>query len=176
MQKAQKLPLGIRRATPDDAKDISLLHAAVQALHSAAYPQLFKPPSAEAFPPPQVEELMADLDHFFFVAEEKGESVGYLYAEIRDRPETPLKYAEEQIHIHQLAVKPACQRRGHGARLVLAAKTLMQQFDISTVTLSTWAFNHDAQVFYKQMGFTPMYHYLWIREVDPDSAQQQPNP
>ncbi len=114
---------------------------------------------------------MADLDQIFFVAEEDDEIVGYIYIEIRDRAETPLMYAQEQIHIQQLVVNPAHRGRGHGARLVAAAKMLMQEFDISTVTLATWAFNCDAQAFFERVGFAPMYHYLWSREIKGHSAQ-----
>ena len=168
--KAGRLPNGIRRAMADDAAEISRLCVHVHKLHSAAYPDLFKPASVDAFPSSTVEELMADLDHIFFVAEEDGEAVGYIYIEIRDRAETSQMYARGQIHIHQLAIKPAYRRRGHGARLMLAAKMLMQEFDISTVTLATWAFNHGAQAFYERLGFAPMYQYLWIRAAESDTV------
>ncbi len=164
MMKVETLPSGIRRATADDAVDIRPLYTMVHELHNSAYPHLFRPLHDELFSPAKIQELIADPDHVFFLAEEGEEIAGYLYMEIRRRPETPHMHAREEIHIHHLSVKPAYRRRGHATRLMVAAKGLMQTLNIPTLTLVTWAFTHDAQAFFEQCGFAPMYHQMWMRE------------
>jgi len=154
----------VRRATAADAAAISALLADVHELHVAAHPHIFKSYSFETFPPATVQTLMADTKHIFLLAEEAEAAVGYLYAELSHRAETPFTYGYDEIYVHQIAVKPQFQRRGHGERLIAAAKSLMRTHGIPMLTLNTWAFNAHAQAFFMKQGFEPMMHRLWMRD------------
>ena len=152
----------IRRATEQDAQTISLLNADVHQLHAAALPQWFKQPSSETFPEAKVQALLAEPKNFFFIASEAGEAVGYLFAEVVERPEDSMRQRRDWVYIHQISVKPAYQQHGHGERLIAAAKALAQERGIPTVALDVWAFNDKAHTFFERQGFSVFNYRMWM--------------
>ena len=89
------MAIAVRRATAADADLVSVLNADVQAIHAAAFPQRFKSPGPETFPPPAAATLIARSGNLVFIAEADGEPVGYAYAEVIRRPETAFHHAHD---------------------------------------------------------------------------------
>ena len=158
--------MNVRRAMVEDAAQISALLEDVHQLHVDAHPEIFKPVSPEVFPPETVAALMTDPNVFFFLAEESEEVVGYLQAELRQRPESPFRYEQNEIHVHHISVKPTHKHRGHGERLMDAAKELMHIHNADTLTLNVWAFNHNAQAFFRAQGLEPLQMGMRLRTVE----------
>ncbi len=151
----------VREATVADAALISMLNADVQKRHADALPHIFKQPSADTFPPATIVELIADPRHRFFLAMIDEEAVGYVWAEIRHRPEDGALFARNTIMVHHISVKPMHQHNGHGERLLAAVKGLAQEAGIATIQLDTWSFNAEAQRFFKRQGFSIFNYRLW---------------
>ncbi len=152
----------IRRAAHQDAHTLSELNQDVQKLHADAHPQLFKPVSSNPFPPSFFEELLAKPEHVFFIAEEGGNPIGYIYVEIRHSPETSYRFAMESIHIHHISIRPAYRRKGYGDELMEAAMSLAREKNIQLVTLDVWSFNTRAQAFFARQGFTVYNQRMWV--------------
>ncbi|MFN8495911.1 MAG: N-acetyltransferase [Caldilineaceae bacterium] len=152
----------IRRATEQDAKTIAFLNADVHQLHADALPHWFKQPSNETFPEAKVQALLAKPENFFFIASEADQAVGYLFAEVVERPEDGMRHARDWVYIHQISIKPAYQQHGHGERLIAAAKALAQERGIPTVALDVWAFNDKARSFFERQGFTVFNYRMWM--------------
>jgi ribosomal protein S18 acetylase RimI-like enzyme len=155
----------IRPATLDDAALISALNDDVQRLHHERYPDLFKSPSPETFPAEHVAGLLADPNTILLIALEGDAPVGYLYAEIRRRPESALRYAMEVVYINHISVKPEAQGRGHGKQLIEAACAIARQEGIQRAALDVWAFNTAAHHAFEQYGFADFNHVMW-KELD----------
>jgi ribosomal protein S18 acetylase RimI-like enzyme len=153
----------IRRANDSDAATISSLNADVQALHAAALPWRFKPPGAETFPPAAAAALLANPDNLVFVAEVESVPVGYAYAEIMRRAETPFCYAYEMVYLHHISVRPAHRGRGIGETLLAAVRSAAAARDISLLTLDVWSFNKAARGFFRRCGFAPYNERPWPR-------------
>ncbi len=154
--------MNIRRATHQDANTLSDLNTDVQKLHADAYPRLFKPVSSNPFPPSFFEELLAQPEHVFFIAEEDGIPIGYIYMEIRHSPETSYRFALETIHIHHISVRPGRRRKGYGEELMEAAISLAREKNIQLITLDVWSFNTGAQAFFARQGFTVYNQRMWL--------------
>ncbi|WP_040485064.1 GNAT family N-acetyltransferase [Lutibaculum baratangense] len=79
-----------------------------------------------------------------FVAEEELRGrVGFLNGEL----------APDGLHIWQLAVHPACQRRGIGRRLIEAAETLAASRGANALTLTTFRDVPWNEPYYRRLGF-----------------------
>ncbi len=157
-----KAAVTVRRATAQDAQEISQLHAALQAVHAAAHPDFFKPATMDAFPPAMVREHLTQPGVVIFLAEIDGAVVGYLYADANPAQETSMTYRLERVWIHHIAVAPAQQRRGVGAALIEAAKRHARALGIPRLALSVWAFNRPALDFFLHQGFEAYNHRLWL--------------
>ena len=143
----------VRRATPADAELIQELNRDVQQLHADAYPHLFKQPGPDTCSPASVMALMANPDvYYYVVSTAAGDPVGYIYAQIVHRAETPLRYALDLVYIHQIAVKPAYRRQGYARRLLAEVRRLAREHGISRIELDFWSFNAGARALYASEG------------------------
>jgi GNAT superfamily N-acetyltransferase len=157
------MTLVVRCATSADADLISALNADVQALHAAALPWWFKPVGPESFPPQAAAAVIASPANIVFIAEVDTVPVGYAYAEVVSRPETPWRYAYEMVYVHHIGVRSEHRRQGVGAALLDAVRTAAESRGITLVALDTWTFNEDARAFFRRQGFAPYNERLWNR-------------
>jgi ribosomal protein S18 acetylase RimI-like enzyme len=151
----------VRKAVEEDADKLAALNADVQAIHAAALPWLFKPPGPDTLPPAAVADLLEGLENFIFIAEVDGIAVGYAYAEIVRRPETPFHYARDMVYLHHISVRPEHRRRGVGSALVGAVRAAASDIGISVMALDVWTFNDEARAFFRRHGFATFNERLW---------------
>lgn len=157
------MTLRVRRASVDDAALISSLNADVQALHAAGFPERFKPPNAETFPPTEVAGLLSEPETLAFIAEIDSAAAGYAYAEMMSQPESSLRHAYQMVHVHHIGVRPEFRRRGVGAALLAAVRAAANDAGITLLTLDVWTFNSDARAFFARNGFSAYIERLWYR-------------
>ena len=150
----------VRKATEADAGSISSLNADVQAVHASAVPW-FKPAGSDTFPPDAVTALLDEPNNLMFIADVESSAVGYLYAEIIDRPETSFNYAYQMIYIHHISVRPMHRRQGVGRALLEAVQAAASERDIRMISLDVWTFNDAARAFFSRSGFTARSERLW---------------
>ena len=153
----------VRRAGEADADVLSLLNDDVQRLHASTLPDLFKPLAPETFPATEARTLLANPSNLVFIAEVDSNAAGYAYAEVVHRPESSLRYAWREVHLHHISVRPPYRRRGVASALLHSVRAAAAEIGISLVTLQVWAFNEDAQAFFRRQGFTPYMARLWNR-------------
>jgi GNAT superfamily N-acetyltransferase len=157
------MAMAIRQANAADAPIVSALNADVQAVHAAALPWRFKPPSAQTFPPAVAAALLAEPGNLLFIAEVDLAPVGYAYAEIVRRPETSSQYAYEMVYLHHVSVRPGYRRHGVGRGLVDKVRSAANDRGIGLLALDVWTFNEEARAFFARCGFTSYNERLWSR-------------
>jgi ribosomal protein S18 acetylase RimI-like enzyme len=151
----------IRKALEQDAATLRALNADVQALHAGAMPWLFKPPGPDSFSTAAVQDLLAEPDNLFFIAEVDGTAAGYAYAQIMELPETPFIYAHNRIYLHHISVKPDYRRHGVGSALIGAVREAAAETGIKLIALDVWTFNEEARAFFRRHGFAAYNERLW---------------
>jgi ribosomal protein S18 acetylase RimI-like enzyme len=148
--------VAVRPATMDDAEIIARQTSAVQQLHTDALPDIFKPPSAELFPPAKLTTLIRDPSAIVAVAEADGRIVGHIYGAVVNRPENAFNRPGSHVYIHQIGVDAECRRQGVGTALVEFVLHRARAMGVTAVHVDHWAFNRRAAGFFEACGFEPM--------------------
>jgi GNAT superfamily N-acetyltransferase len=144
----------IRTADIGDGKVLAKLNAFVQELHLQHRPDHFKEtsvPHLEAW----YESLLRKPATRAWIAEVKGEPVGYVLALCRDLPENPFTRARAWLEVDQLAVDPHYRRQGVGRALVSEAIAYAQETGLVSIEASSWSFNQEAHKLFGHLGFVP---------------------
>jgi ribosomal protein S18 acetylase RimI-like enzyme len=145
----------IRRATPDDVDALTALRPWVHDKHARAHPDNFKatqPGAARR----EAEAWLGQPNVHVLIATRDGEPVGYLRAEVYDRPERELMHARRILYLDQIAVKESARGEGHGKALIAAGVALARELGIDFVELDVYAFNAEARAFFLSQGFAPL--------------------
>lgn len=146
----------VRLATLDDAKVIKRQTASVQQLHNEALPYIFKPPSADLFPPPKLAALIEDPNCIVAVAEIGGKVVGHIYGAVVNRVENEFSPGEFYLYIYQIGVDDDARRRGAGTALVTFIQDRARTLGLTALQVDHWAFNTRARDFFMACGFSPI--------------------
>jgi ribosomal protein S18 acetylase RimI-like enzyme len=152
----------IRPAGPGDYQAVAALNREVQRFHADHYPDLFKPPSEATLPQAAYESWLAAPDGFLVVAVESDGVVGYAWARVIRRDETPYRMAHRVVYVDQICVAGAARGRRHGRRLMAAIREHAASQAIRRIELDTWAANLDARGFFEAEGF----HEFNVRLAD----------
>lgn len=153
----------IRKATLEDAALLSALNVDVQRLHADALPHIFKQPGSDDFALQFMRQLLADeSNNIFFIAEQDGEAVGYVFVRLIEKPDNPFMFAWKRLLIDQISVRPAYQGHGIGKLLIHAVRTLAQEQGIDVIALESWQFNQAAQAFFHSQGFVNFNVRMWL--------------
>lgn len=147
--------MNIRRAEVGDAELLARLLRHVHDLHVDARPDFFKP---YALTPELIADFhgrLCDEATYCLIGEVDGAAVGYILAQVVERPENTYTYARRWLMIDQMSVNPDARSKGYGETLMQAMFELAQSLDIEYVLLGVWAFNERAIAFYERQGFTP---------------------
>ena len=105
--------------------------------------------------------MVEDEDNYCYVAYIDTIPVGYLWAQIKERPENPFKYSQTLIYVHHIAVHENYRRHHVGKILMNKVEDLAQTHGIASIALDVWAFNTTAQKFFENMGFSVYNLNLW---------------
>lgn len=152
------IKIEIRDACANDAEALCALNEDVQALHAAAVPWLFKTHGlgVEAF-----KKILENSNSFLLVATAGSELVGYLYAEHRKYPETPLTYAYQILHVHHISVRDAFRKSGVGKALMNRLHEVGDAAGVNRISADVWSFNDNARKFFKTSGLSAYIERLW---------------
>ena len=165
------MPVLIRKATSDDFEVVARLNRQVQAQHAEAYPGLFRPASPDTLMRSAFDELLTAPEMTTLVADEGGVVVGYLTAEAVERPDTPYRFGQHVLCLHQICVDRSARRKGRGRALLAAALDLADGLGITRVELDTWASNTDARSFFESVGFRAHNVGFWLDRGGHDPAR-----
>lgn len=154
----------IRRATYSDAEILSRLNLDVQRLHARALPHLFKTPHSADFALQFMQDQLADPNNIFYIAQQDGEDIGYVFARLIERTENAFMYGWKYLYIDQISVKASHRGIGCGRQLMETVFQLAKQEGIRRIALETWSFNQDAQAFFTKLGFEAINFHMWQEE------------
>jgi ribosomal protein S18 acetylase RimI-like enzyme len=144
----------IELATSEDRDTFIELNRAVQDLHAAAHPEIFKPSSEVVLPSSWFADLVEQNTVWVWLArDEHGRGVGYLYAEHKERPESVFQRAMHVLYIHHIAVRPDARGRGIGTALMQHARVVANKRGIRRIELDVWSFNLHARRLFAALGF-----------------------
>lgn len=87
----------------------------------------------------------------FFIAEERGEIIGYSGAEIQTNPAS-FKF-KKRGHLFNLYVRPKYQGKGIGKRLIKKTLRWFKEKKISDLMIMVYSHNKKAHQIYKKLGF-----------------------
>ena len=112
----------VKQAIANDAEVISALNSEVQQLHADLFPELFKPPSAETFPPALVRQLLADPTTYIFIGYLDAQPVGYIYSQIITR-------FRADMRLEDLFICPVAHLRHHRSQISSGSRTASVRSD-----------------------------------------------
>ena len=144
----------IRAATLGDEQRSAVLNGFVQSLHTAYRPDHFKA-STLAEVANWFRAFLQNASARTWIAEEEGTAVGYILAIVQERPESSLCHAWRWCEIDQIAVDPSLRRKAIASALMRKAVLSAAADGIVEVELCTCAFNEQAQVTFRRLGFVP---------------------
>jgi GNAT superfamily N-acetyltransferase len=162
--------LSIRRARADGA-DLDTLVALFDQLHALQVAwRLFEPR------PDLVEEvrsryraLVDDPDALVLIAETGGRPVGMAIGTIG----APSSVSDEPaLTVANLVVDPGHRGRGVGRALVAELAQLADRRGVATLSIRTFAANHDAYEFWAGLGFLPLWVQMVRKSPDPSGGSQ----
>ncbi len=156
------MSLHIRRATAADADALSAIAIAT---YTETFGDSYPPDDLHAFlqahysPAPQRREL-EDPHSAVWLLEEDGRAVGYLAAGPNGLPHADARPGD--IELKRLYVLARHQSGGHGARLMDAFLTWLDQPARRTLWVGVWSENHGAQRFYARYGCVRVGRYNFV--------------
>ncbi|MTH54915.1 GNAT family N-acetyltransferase [Bacillus mangrovi] len=132
---------------------ISKLNRYVHELHTALYPEYFKPYHFEEIQ--SFFQKIINRENYLFLLIQDGEQpAGYLWAEWRQYPENAFKKAYQSLYIHQISIASEYQNKGCGTLMLEEAEQLAKAGNCSKIELDYWAGNENAKRFYEKNGFS----------------------
>ena len=155
--------IAVRLATLDGAEVIERHTSSVQEMHNEAMPSIFKPPSADLFPPQKLSALIHDPNCVVAVAEMGGKIVGHIYGAVVNRVENEFNRGDSYLYICQIGVEDDARRQGPGTALTSFTRDWARALDMTALQVDHWAFNARARHFFEACGFSPM--KIMMRQV-----------
>ncbi len=152
----------IRQATHEDAHLLAELSTYVQQVHVEVRPSTFRPAEVTEGLIKFYADLLPQPDCYFFIVEDEGTAVGYVFVKHMDRPANPFTHADTFLHIDQISVNLDARGKGYGKALMQTIYNLAAQHGIQRITLDVWHFNTIAIEFYHNLGFTPFMQRMEI--------------
>jgi diamine N-acetyltransferase len=161
MQDADRKVVRIERASPSDARTLARLSRRVHGLHVAHAPGFFLQPTESEMEAAFVERL-GEPRATALVAYDGTVPIGYVLALVQERPASALVPARRWLYVDQISVEPQWARRGVGCQLMKRVVDLAREAGLGEVVADVWAFNTEAQAFFKARGFQPQMERLWM--------------
>ncbi|HZO12813.1 MAG TPA: GNAT family N-acetyltransferase [Polyangiaceae bacterium] len=144
----------VRPAETGDERVLASLNRFVHESHLKRRPEHFKATNIDELTE-WFNSKLSDSSWHVWIAEERGEPIGYICAVAQEREESPFGVARRYMEIDQLVVAPRHRKRGVARALVRAVVGAALLRGIQDVELSSWAFNEEAHEAFRKLGFAP---------------------
>ena len=142
-----------REATRSDLRPICILGQEVNAIHHAAWPEIFAP-SGE---PDRDDQLwlktIGQTDATTFVAEVAGAIVGFVNISFIEKESHPLLQPLPVAKVGSVGVASAHRSQGIGRELMRRAESWAYAKGARHVLLNVWSFNARAIKLYEELGY-----------------------
>jgi ribosomal protein S18 acetylase RimI-like enzyme len=149
----------IRRATIADLPAICDLAQDLNALHHAAWPNLFAAPAQPSIDIAHWRQSIDGKDQAAFVALEEGATVAFLSMTVATDRHSLLQTVRF-ARVNSVCVAPALRGRGIGHALMAAAEEWGRKQGAADMRLVVWSFNQDAIRLYEELGYAIRSHTM----------------
>ena len=143
----------IRPARPDEQDALCDLFDALDRLHRAARPDLFRRTDGPARPPAVIADLIAGPRSTILVAESAGRLVGLVTVLLQGVAGLPILVPRQLALIDNLIVRADRRRQGIGRRLLDRAERWADAHGAQAVEIVVHEFNLEARRFYDALGY-----------------------
>jgi phosphinothricin acetyltransferase len=141
----------IRQASLDDLDAIEFLWREMMDFHIAIDDYFTLIPEAETNHRTYMTDLLQDESKRVFVADDAGNILGYLVAEVNTYP--PIFVHKNYGHIGAISVSDSARRQGLGRKLLEAALDWFREQNLRRVECGVAVNNPVSQGFWEAMGF-----------------------
>ena len=144
----------VRRAGRRDLSELQTLWEQLREIETKADPRLALSTGADRFVAEHREVILADPRSALFVAENQGDLVGYLHAQID--PNDPIYARERYGTVVDLFVSESHRRQGVGSQLLHYCREWFEGQNLSEYRVATSVHNPAAQKFFEHHGALPL--------------------
>lgn len=114
----------------------------------------------ESFSLTQLETELKNEEMLFYVAESKGEMLGYLKVNLGSAQTE--KQSPSTVEIQRIYVLNQYHNNGVGQTLLQQALDIAKQYQADYIWLGVWEHNHEAQNFYRKNGFVEFDKHTFV--------------
>lgn len=139
---------------------IASLVEEVQNLHAMLFPGVYKQYEEKGIKE-TMEKMLADEQTKVFIAQLRGETIGYILLMVKEVPESAFHYAFKVLHIDQIVVSKDHQNSGVGAMLMDKAEMLAKELSINRLELDHLHLNVIAAKFFRSKAYKPYREKLY---------------
>jgi diamine N-acetyltransferase len=139
-------------STTKDYETIGKLNKHVHNFHKNLAPDRIKPYNEDHMI--NFYKKMIDKEnHTFLLLEDHGESIGFLWMEVKEYDENVFKYGYTSVYVHQISINENYRSGGYGTKLMEVVEEFASERNISKIELDYWAANSAGERFYERLGF-----------------------
>lgn len=171
------LPFDVRLARQEDHPAMEVLWREIDVLHARLHPGFFRPPRGLCRTDSFIRRAVAGPDETLLVAEvasgqlakRAGPEVaayacperetflcGVIHLRVFSTPPSANMVPLRRAHVEDLVVAGWARRLGCGRGLMEQGVRWARGRDASQIVLTVWAGNHDAEAFYRKLGYQPV--------------------
>lgn len=150
----------IRFAQADDLPDICRIRRQVHKVHTKGRPDIYREPEDSA----EFDQLLLDTisqdNYQLMVYETTSGIAGYALIRLVTIKDNCMKQDRFSYFIEEFGVDESCRRQGIGTALMHAILEQARDHHAAAVELDVWAFNENAESFYRSLGMKTKHTYL----------------
>ena len=123
-------------------------------VHHEIRPDIFRS-GALKYEEAALRALLQDKDRPIFIAEERGQVLGYCFCVLKDYRGSGVQTDRVELYIDDLCVEETCRGRGVATALYRHTAAWAKENGCSHISLNVWCGNDGAMAFYEAMGLRP---------------------
>ena len=123
-------------------------------VHHEIRPDIFRS-GALKYEEAALRALLQDNDRPIFIAEERGQVLGYCFCVLKDYRGSGVQTDRVELYIDDLCVDESCRGQHIGKALYENACKYARMSKCHSVTMNVWSCNESAMKFYESLGLKP---------------------
>jgi ribosomal protein S18 acetylase RimI-like enzyme len=152
-----------REATSDDLHSVCVLGQEINAIHHAAWPEVFAPSGDPTRDEGLWREMIGAPDATTFVAQIADAVIGFVNVMFVARDKNPLLQPISYARVGSVGVAEGHRGQGIGTELMRRAEEWAAAKGAKHLTLNVWAFNKRALEMYEELGYEVRSHSMGKR-------------
>lgn len=156
------MEIKLREAMINDFYQVNKICSYVHSIHVKERPDVFKE-SEDSLSKDDFERSIKNDNKKIIVAQLNENIIGVCIFEIIKISENNLMHKKSIMNIEILGTHPNFQKQGIGTLLINYLKKYREDYNISTIQLTTWCFNHNALKFYEKHDFLKRNYRLELK-------------